>query len=319
MTIFDQIRTACAQVAEKAQFVRIDHDRIPAYARTLRPAGSSAPTLDPEHHFFGLPADTAAYVLILDTLNFGSGYFPHLAKLAGCSGYFTVATRLKHWFETHGVPTTAVLTNLNARDCATIFHQDHANRTVMELMGHFAQALNDLGRYVQERFENRFTALIEAARASASNLVGILRRMPMFEDVATYAGIPVPFFKRAQLTAADLALALPESPWGRFLDLDQLTIFADNLVPHVLQMDGVLKYDWGLTADIRTGKMIQAGSPVEIEIRACALHAVEAIGIELGCSGQAVTSQGLDYLLWNRGQRKYYKAFARHRTRTVFY
>ncbi len=38
------------------------------------------------------------------------------------------------------------------------------------------------------------------------------------------------FYKRAQIVASDLALA----GVARFADLDRLTIFADNLVPHVL-------------------------------------------------------------------------------------
>ncbi|MCP4687549.1 MAG: hypothetical protein GY859_05825, partial [Desulfobacterales bacterium] len=98
-----------------------------------------------------------------------------------------------------------------------------------------------------------------------------------------------------------------------------LTIFADNLVPHVLRVDNVLLYDEALAAHIDAGALIPAGSPEEIEIRACALHAVELIKRELNASGGNATSSGLDYLLWNRGQRPYYKAIPRHRARTVFY
>ena len=39
------------------------------------------------------------------------------------------------------------------------------------------------------------------------------------------------FYKRAQIVASDLALA----GVAEFDDLDRLTIFADNLVPHVLR------------------------------------------------------------------------------------
>ena len=53
----------------------------------------------------------------------------------------------------------------------------------------------------------------------------------------------VPFYKRAQLTAADLSLAFDGKGLGSFEDLDQLTIFADNLVPHVLRVDKVLLYE----------------------------------------------------------------------------
>ena len=44
---------------------------------------------------------TLAYVVTLDAINFGSGYFPKLTKRAGLSGYFTVAASLKDLYEAH--------------------------------------------------------------------------------------------------------------------------------------------------------------------------------------------------------------------------
>ncbi|MCK4987253.1 MAG: hypothetical protein KAS40_17100, partial [Desulfobacterales bacterium] len=61
------------------------------------------------------------------------------------------------------------------------------------------------------------------------------------------------------------------------------------------------------------------GSAEEIEIRACALQAVELLKNELNRSGRHVTSMGLDFLLWNRGRQPAYKSIPRHRSRTVFY
>lgn len=319
MNIFEEIRCACARVAEISRFVKINHDQIAPFGRALIIGKGPVPELDTDHHYLHRGADTAAFLLVLDSINFGSGYFPHLRKLPGCSGYFTVATHLKRWFESEGVPPAKRLTALTAEHCAEIFNQEIANSPAMELMAGFARALNDLGTCLQDQFAGAYTSLIEAAGGSARKLVDILAGMPMFEDVSDYAGQRVPFYKRAQLTAADLALALPETPWGQFDDLDQLTIFADNLVPHVLHVDHVLQYDPGLALTISTGELLTPGSQAEIEIRACALHAVERIKGHLTGEGHAVTSQELDYLLWNRGQRKFYKAFARHRARTVYY
>jgi hypothetical protein len=148
----------------------------------------------------------------------------------------------------------------------------------------------------------------------------VLRRMPFFEDVERWQGRRVPFFKRAQLTAADLALAFDHGGWGHFGDLDQLTMFADNLVPHVLRLDGVLDYDDGLAARIDGGELIPAGAIEETEIRASALHAVELITAELQKIGRQTNAMNIDFLLWNRGQTPHYKITKpRHRTRTVFY
>ena len=118
------------------------------------------------------------------------------------------------------------------------------------------------------------------------------------------------FYKRAQIAPADLALA----GVARFHDLDRLTIFADNLVPHVLRCDGVLRYDPRLAAHIDAGPRAARRRPQEREIRACALHACELLAARLG-----VAPRVLDNWLWNRGQAPAYKARPRHRCRCVYY
>ena len=92
--------------------------------------------------------------------------------------------------------------------------------------------------------------------------------------------------------ANDLALA----GVAEFDDLDRLTIFADNLVPHVLRCDGVLVYDEQLAAHIDRGERLTLGG-AEREIRACALHACELISRRSG-----VPARKIDTWLWTRGQ-----------------
>ena len=319
LDLLNQVRAGCKKVAERAVYIKIDFDRIPAYAATLPIADVARPGHDPECHYLGHGEDTAVFFLTLDSINFGSGFFPHLHKIKGKSGYFTVAGRLNAHFKENGPFSASQLTRLTAADCTRIFAQDPLNKPVTQLMRLFAKALNELGAYVLKNFGGRFGNLIAASGASAGQLVELLTQMPGFKDVASYDGLAVPFFKRAQLTAADLSLAFEGRGPGRFEDLAQLTIFADNLVPHVLRVDRVLKFPADLSARIETGDLIAAGSKEEIEIRACALHAVELIKAALNESGSEITAMALDFLLWNRGQQSTYKAIPRHRTRTIFY
>jgi hypothetical protein len=318
-TIFDQIRENCATVAERASYVHIDCDRIPSYAASLPVQEALHPQLDPGCHYLGRQRDTLSFLLILDTVNFGSGYFPHLRKRPGMSGYFTTAASLNDFFKKNGPLTCEQLAALTVDQCTRIFDQDPANKTIRELMQHFAAALNDLGRYLLDHFNGRFTDLVAAAESSAARLVELLKKMAYFDDVAPYGALEVPFFKRAQIVAADLAVAFQGQTWGHFNDLNQLTIFADNLVPHVLRMDGILHYENSLLSRIQAVALIPAGSAEEIEIRACAVHAVELIKRSIGNTAMHVTSSQLDYYLWYRGQQPHYKAVPRHRTRTVFY
>ncbi len=115
--------------------------------------------------------------------------------------------------------------------------------------------------------------MIDAADGSATAFAQRLGSWDCFADSSPYDELTVPFLKRAQIAAADLHRAGS----ARFTDLDRLTMFADNLVPHVLRLDGVLAFDPGLVARIEAEQLIEHDSPEEVEIRACALHAVELI------------------------------------------
>jgi hypothetical protein len=304
----DEIRASAERVASSARYVRVQSEAIAEYATSLPLQDAQNAELGPATHFVG-PADpTLAFVVTLDAINFGSGYFPRLKKRPGLSGYFTVASSLKDVYEQKGPLSAAQLQALTPGDCARIFGQtDNDDPGVAELMGLFSRALNDLGTYVTDRFGGSFRTLVDEAEGSAERLLGILAEMPFYRDVG--------FYKRAQLTASDLAVA----GVATFKDLERLTIFADNLVPHVLRVDGILRYDRGLLERIEREELVAAGSPEEREIRGCALHAVELVAATLRQRGARVTSMQLDYLLWNRGQGPAYKAQPRHRTRTVFY
>jgi hypothetical protein len=295
MSLSDDVRAACAEIAANAWSVRIDIDALAA----LDPG--PPPELDPERHYLeGEPAAVATYLLALDAINFGSGWFPTLRKRRGpdgnaVSGYFTVAWGLADRFRALGPWTSAELRAMRTEEIADVLGQprDH------ELMSLFAQALRQLGAFLAGR-----SALqaIAAADTSAVRLAEMLAAgMPMFRDHG--------FYKRAQIAGSDLALA----GVAPFHDIDRLTIFADNLVPHVLRCDGVLVYDERLAAHIDAGRLLRPG-PQEREIRACAVHACALIAQRTG-----MTERDVDNALWTRGGGPRYKAIPRHRCRTIFY
>jgi hypothetical protein len=308
-TTFSEIRSSSRAICEAARFVRIDETRLKEFASSL--TIPKRLDFDPLYHFFGDEEDTLAYIVTLDTINFGSGWFHDLRKLENMSGYYTVATRLKQHFEREGPLTAKQLIALSADACARLFGQeDH----VPDLMVLFATALNELGTFLEENFAGSFVRLIESTNHSAAALVTTLRQMPHFNDVALWHGKTSPFLKRAQIMAWDLSLAFKNKNWGQFDDIGQLTIFADNLVPHVLRVEKVLTYDPALAARIDAGTLIEAGSEEEIELRAGAIHAVELMAKQ-----RKTTPARLDYVLWNQGQAKHYKSLPRHRTKTFFY
>ncbi len=290
MGLCDDVRSACAEIAASARWVEIDTGAFGG----IEPGPE--PELDPERHYLeGSLEDVATYLLTLDAINFGSGWFPTLQKRPGMSGYFTVASSLTDFWRRDGGWSVHDLRALKAVDVAGVLGQEPGH----ELMTLYADALRALGRFLDGR---RALELVSEAGGSAERLASMLAfGMPFFDDVG--------FWKRAQIAANDLALA----GVAEFHDLDRLTIFADNLVPHVLRVDGALVYEPPLAARIDAGELLPPGGE-ESEIRGCAVHACELLAERLGMPARL-----LDVALWTKGQAPEYKAVPRHRTRTVFY
>ena len=307
------VRSACARVAARARHVSIDREAIPAYAAGLPLAARGAARAagpDPQAHLTtGSEEELAAFWLTLDAINFGSGWFPTLRKRPGRSGYYTVATGVRERFAAAGPWHARELARIGAHEVATVLGQDPAH----ELMALFARSLNDLGRHVENDHGGEFRGVAQSAKSSAVALAGQLAGWDCFADVSSYDGFAVPFYKRAQIAAADLG----DAGVARWHDRDRLTMFADNLVPHVLRLDGILRFAPDLLARIGNGELVEHGSPEEVEIRACALHAVELI---VAARPPGTTSAvEVDRLLWSRGGGPSYKSAPRHRSRCTAY
>jgi hypothetical protein len=307
MGLLAGLRGACESVVERAKHVRIELDRIGGYSAAI-PPDAPAPAPDPAAHLTeGRRESLAAFWLTLDAINFGSGWFPTLRKREGRSGYYTVAAGIRERFVAWGPWSAAELERIDRAAVAETLGQDPEH----ELMALFARSLNDLGRHVAVEHDARFEAVLDATNDSAETLVERLAAWDCFADTSEYGALTVPFLKRAQIAAADLARA----GLARFDDLDRLTMFAENLVPHVLRLDGILTFDSQLVDRIECEELIEHGSPEEIEIRACALHAVELI-VAARPDNRAMD---VDELLWHRGQEARYKAVPRHRSRCTAY
>jgi putative queuosine salvage protein len=314
---FASVREACAEVAARARHVALDADALARFADAI-PAGELGRAAT---HFPALGGDAeslAAFVLCLDALNFGSGWFPQLRKRAGMSGYRTIEAQLRERFERSGPIEARALRVFDARAAADLLGQTAGDRELAELLELWARALRELGERVAVRAGGSFAGFVEEAGGSGAELVRSLVAMPLWRDVARYDGQLVPFLKRAQIAVSDLAHALPDD-LGRFRDLDELTTFADNLVPHVLRLDGVLRFAPELVARIDAEEVIPWGSAEEVEIRACALDAVEEIAARMRARGVSARARDLDEWLWLRGGDARYKARPRHRTRCPFY
>ena len=287
--VYEEVRRHCAAVADTARWVEID---IGALADTGAREG-----LEPGLHFLdGEPEEVARYVLVLDAINFGSGWFDSLELARGESATVALTRALtEHARRRGGTWTATELRSLDAAGVARVLDQPAAH----PLMPLYAEALGQLGAWLGD--DSALARIGEAGGSADAFARSLAAGMPFFDDVG--------FYKRAQITANDLVHA----GVADFGDIDSLTIFADNLVPHVLRADGVLAYAPELAGRVDRGIPLAPGGAMETELRACAVHACELIARELSLAPRA-----LDNRLWNRGEDDPPPGRP-HLTRTVFY
>ena len=152
----DHVRASCAQIAADARSVRIDHDRLAAYdPAPTAAAGATRAWIRSRHYLEGTPADVAMYTLALDTINFGSGWFPTLRKRvdpATADGLGLLHRRLE---PRRPLPRARAWTNAQLRAMRTeqlagILGQ----RADHELMP-VRQALRELARFLGDRTPGR--------------------------------------------------------------------------------------------------------------------------------------------------------------------
>jgi hypothetical protein len=263
------------------------------------------------------------WIFVLDALNFcfwadrGCPKWSIEYNGQPLSGYWGLAGSLKRAYE-EGVPLTNAeyLTTISSKTVERIFQ---GNQTI-PLLQKRVENLREIGRILLEHYDGTFVNVLEKARHSAVALVQeVVANFPCFNDIATYQGQTVYFYKRAQLLAADLYGAFEGQGYGSFLDLDQLTIFADYKLPQVLRHHHVLEYDAHLSQLVDNAIPLTPGSPEEVEIRAATIQAVEQMRQYIAGKCQPIPAFKLDWWLWTLGQNDAVREKPYHRTRTMFY
>lgn len=300
--LVERIRAAAQQTAEQADFIKIRKDLIADYTESLLAKYPLITEMD-DNHF-----PSVSYVMALDTINFGSGYFRQELT------YAKVARALKTAFEQNKMNTADKWAAADINDLRDLFSTTPGLHD--ELLNHFVRHLNMTGTIISRTYNGKVENMLEEAKGSAVRLAEIVGSWPHFHDVAKHKDHDVPIMKRAQIFAADIHLTLKGQGLGNFKDMSKLTIFADNMVPHVLRCDGILEYDPALASRIDAGEFIEPGSQEEVEIRAIGIHTVELMRQSVK---NRVTSVNLDHILWHRGHEPEIYSKPSHKTKTVWY
>jgi hypothetical protein len=226
----------------------------------------------------------------------------------------------KAWLAGVPILTGEWMANLTRDELATVF----AGNIEMPMLDERVAVLNALGTVLVERFDGRFSTWVNSCdRAIFADGNGLLERMrvdfPRFNDVTTYDGHEVQFFKLGQLALWGLHAMYVHLGEPGLRDLHRMSAFADYIVPVALRVMGVMEYSADLDDRINRGAEIPRDSLDEVEIRAHALYGTalltEACNRRRPDDLQLVIPQ-IDYRLWSRYHVTHWP---HHLTRTIMY
>jgi len=210
------------------------------------------------------------------------------------------------------------LENLSEKDLAKILK----GNVEIPLFQERLDLLRELGKNLLEKYGGAFKKVVEKAGGDAVKIVELLAKdfPKVFNDVASYQGQEVKFYKRAQLVPAHLfdlskfgLISMPLSGYN------ELTAFADYKVPQLLRKFGILEYTKELTDKIDNKVEIPSGSDEEIEIRANTIWAIELATKILKEKFLQANAAKVDGIFWFKGQIKSPDNKPYHRTKTIWY
>jgi hypothetical protein len=262
------VTTDVAKLVEHAQWLAYEELPFPQF---LPPLGMSRDEI-------------VDFVLVANLLNFAytdfeTGVRFDIGELADADALlFALRRALDDGID---VLDGAYLANVTADDLRHILR---GGTTELQMLDRRAAILREAGAALVEKHGGRFHTLLASASPKLYDggngmLEVLVRDIPRFDDVAEYDGHEVRFHKLAQLAFWMLHVTLPAGLGVP--DLDRLAAFADYIVPVGLRVMEILRYSDALELAIESGRLIEAGSPWEVELRAHTIYATALLTDEV--------------------------------------
>ncbi|PHH88897.1 hypothetical protein CDD83_6909 [Cordyceps sp. RAO-2017] len=297
---------------------------------------STATWSEHELHPKSKDEDTLAFIFTMDLLNFSFwSELPDDERFAVeyrgklWKGYWSLVAALQRALD-DGVPITDPHFWQSEDEC-NLDSMRHVFRSCtdeeMPMLRERLDCLRECGRVLYERYDCSFAKVISTAGGSAARLVNLLARdFPCFRDEHVFNGRskPVRLLKRAQILVADVWACFQGVSYGKFRDIDKITMFADYRVPQILISLGALYCCPPLVAAIKDKRLIESGSHWEVQLRACSIWCVELIRREIlrQHPRTKVNAILIDFFLYDTMQEleaQGQAALPHHRTRSIWY
>lgn len=175
--------------------------------------------------------------------------------------------------------------------------------------------VRNIAKVVNKKMEGNFYNYVKDINYDQVLFNIIIENFKNFEDIRTYQGRIIYFYKLAQLLTSDI-LHVIKIKEGKEVDYSNLLGCADYKIPQVMQAFGILEYDEELMSLLDSKTEIKENSEYEVEIRASMLVVINYIWERVS---RMIDRIDINDFIWSLGQDKTkdYKPY--HRTRTTSY
>jgi hypothetical protein len=321
------VLSSVQEVVKSAELVGINHNKITevadwmAYEEFAKPDGSML------FDFGDDPDFLMDFTLVVNTMNFAFTDFSTGVK-------FETDYMGKRWCDSEamlaclhrainsGIPffSGEYLAKVTRKDLESVF----SGIIEMPMLDERVTLFNEVGSILVDKYQGRYSTFVRScAPRLYANGDGLLERLttefPRFRDVSIYNGSEVHIYKLAQLGIWGMHLALsPRGAW-KLEDADNLTAFADYIVPVGLRVMGIFEYTPELEKQINSLVEVARNSQAEIELRASSIYVIAKLTEEINKrrSGmEPLLQPQIDFRFW-----KTYHAthWPHHLTKTVMY
>lgn len=268
------------------------------------------------------------WLFVVDTLNFCFWSREHEEgwTVDGYTGYFALCAAINRAMkEKVDILNPKFYSTITHQQAESLFRSD--NQVKIPLFEERITSLHEVGSILFEKFDGSFDNVVKQAEKSAVKLLQlIVQNFPCFRDEAVYKGKNIAIYKRAQILVGDIWACHKGKDVGEFVDIDEITMFADYRVPQSLLDFGVFEYTDDLLQRLKQTETLPNGDEMEVEIRGCSIHAVELIKDYVNKilpEGKKANGILLDHFLWDyrrqHAKQILQKKLPFHKTYCVYY
>lgn len=227
------------------------------------------------------------------------------------TGMYAMVGSLTNAVET-GTPVTdgEYLRDVSLAETRELFTGEGPNDTEIPMLEARHELHNAIGERLCASFDGHFHDVLGGRNTLSlfDDEDGVVRTLvsefpEAFDDTRTLEGHTIAFDKKAQLAAAYAFGRFQHESFFSPMDIDQMTLLGDYVVPANLRAKGVLVYDEDLGRRVETATELPEGSREEVEIRAAAIIAGDRLVDAMAeASGDRPLVQQVDYQLWKLGR-----------------